>query len=146
MRGETDLFSPRLSQAAGEGVRAGESIDHDIEMEYLAHAAQAALLARRAGAGAVNRFVLVPLLFPEPQDRVTVPYTFFKQQVIAGNVTEITSRGETSRAAFKQAVADPNPRAGGGPGCAGLYTKFATINPASTTTELLPLLETTRCA
>ena len=33
---------------------------------------------------AIN-WLLVPLLFPEPQDRVTVPYTFFKQQVAAGN-------------------------------------------------------------
>src|SRR5690242_18837871 len=31
----------------------------------------------------VLNFFLVPLLFPETNDRVTVPYTFFKQQVVA---------------------------------------------------------------
>src|SRR5207249_3947336 len=32
---------------------------------------------------AVN-WLLVPLFFPQPQDRVSVPYTFFKQQAAAG--------------------------------------------------------------
>src|SRR5687768_10480114 len=40
---------------------------------------------------AIN-WLLVPLLFPESLDRLTVPYTLFKQQVSAGNVAEITSR------------------------------------------------------
>src|SRR5215208_6251836 len=57
----------------------------------------------------VLNFFLVPLLLPETNDRVTVPYTFFKQQVIAGNVSEITSRGDDIQGLFKQAVADPNP-------------------------------------
>ena len=55
---------------------------------------------------AIN-WLLMPFLFPEPQDRVTVPYTFFKQQVAASNVTEITSRGEDIQGEFKQPVADP---------------------------------------
>jgi PAS domain S-box-containing protein len=54
----------------------------------------------------INWF-LAPLLFPQPQDRVTVPYTFFKQQVVAGNVTAITSRGEDIQGTFKQMVSDP---------------------------------------
>ena len=29
-------------------------------------------------------WLLVPLLLPEPQNRVSVPYTFFKQQVASG--------------------------------------------------------------
>src|SRR3954452_21810421 len=52
----------------------------------------------------VLNFFLAPLLFPETNDRVTVPYTFFKQQVIAGNVSEITSRGEDIQGLFKQPV------------------------------------------
>src|SRR4051812_14204084 len=92
----------------------------------------------------VLNFFLVPLLFPEPTDRVTVPYTFFKQQVIAGNVSEITSRGDDIQGLFKQAVADPNPTTAT-PTVEGqaapAYTKFATIKPAFDDAELLPLLE-----
>src|SRR6266545_3802740 len=93
---------------------------------------------------AIN-WLLVPLLFPEPQDRVTVPYTFFKQQVASGNVSEITSRGEDIQGQFKQPVADPNPQATTPTVPAGqapqTYTKFATIRPAFEDPELLPLLE-----
>jgi cell division protease FtsH len=90
---------------------------------------------------AVNWF-LAPLLFPETTDRVTVPYTFFKQQVVAGNVSEITSRGDDIQGLFKQAVADPVPLTPTPAGqAAPTYTKFATIKPAFEDTELLPLLE-----
>jgi len=90
-------------------------------------------------------WLLAPLLFPEAQDRITVPYTFFKQQVVAGNVAEITSRGEDIQGQFKQPIADPNPQATTPSVPAGqapqTYTKFATIRPAFEDTELLPLLE-----
>src|SRR6266545_7802964 len=87
-------------------------------------------------------FFLAPLLFPETNDRVTVPYTFFKQQVIAGNVSEITSRGEDIQGLFKQAVPDPNPATPTPAGqAAPSYTKFATIKPAFDDADLLPLLE-----
>src|SRR4051794_13221878 len=90
----------------------------------------------------VLNFFLVPLLFPETADRVTVPYTFFKQQVIAGNVSEITSRGEDIQGLFKQAVPDPNPAIPVPAGqAAPTYTKFATIKPAFDDVDLLPLLE-----
>ena len=46
---------------------------------------------------AIN-WLLVPLLFPEPQDRVTVPYTFFKQQVAAGNVSRSPAGATISKA------------------------------------------------
>src|SRR5215207_8465583 len=79
---------------------------------------------------ALNWF-LAPLLFPETIDRVTVPYTFFKQQVLAGNVSEITSRGDDIQGLFKKAVADPNPATPTPEGqVAPTYTKFATIKPA----------------
>src|SRR6266487_518582 len=89
-------------------------------------------------------FFLAPLLFPETNDRVTVPYTFFKQQVIAGNVSEITSRGEDIQGLFKHAVPDPNPNpATTTPAGQAVptYTKFATIKPAFDDADLLPLLE-----
>ncbi len=96
---------------------------------------------------AINWF-LVPFLFPEAQDRVTVPYTFFKQQVIAGNVSEITSRADDIQGQFKQAVPDPNPPAEATPTeqttpaePAPTYTKFATVKPAFDDPELLALLE-----
>jgi cell division protease FtsH len=93
---------------------------------------------------ALNWF-LVPLLFPEPQDRVTVPYTFFKQQVGAGNVAEITSRGEDIQGVFKKPVADPNPPAPAATPAAiqasQTYTKFASLKPAFDDPDLLPLLE-----
>jgi cell division protease FtsH len=93
---------------------------------------------------AIN-WLLVPLLLPEPQDRVSVPYTFFKQQVAAGNVREITSRGEDIQGQFKQSIADPNPVTTTPTAPAGqppqTYTKFATIRPAFEDPELLPLLE-----
>src|SRR6185295_13851498 len=88
-------------------------------------------------------WLLVPLLFPEVQDRVTVPYTFFKQQVAADNVSEITSRGDDIQGQFKKQVPDPNPPAEQTPAGqpAPTYTKFATIKPAFDDPELLPLLE-----
>ncbi len=93
---------------------------------------------------AIN-WLLVPLLFPEPRDRVVVPYTFFKQQVASGNVSKITSRGEDIQGEFKQPVADPNPSTATPTAPAGqppqTYTKFATIRPAFEDPELLPLLE-----
>jgi cell division protease FtsH len=95
---------------------------------------------------AINWF-LVPLLFPQPQDHVTVPYTFFKQQVVAGNVTEITSRGEDIQGTFKQMVTDPKAAVqtpttqSGGVQAPQTYTKFATIKPAFDDPELLLLLE-----
>jgi cell division protease FtsH len=55
---------------------------------------------------AANAFV-VPLLFPDKPNRITVPYTFFKEQVIAGNVAEITSQGDAIQGSFKNAVAYP---------------------------------------
>ena len=55
---------------------------------------------------AVNWFA-APLLAPDQPDRVTVPYTTFKEQVQAGNVAEITTRGEAIQGTFKQSVSYP---------------------------------------
>ena len=40
-------------------------------------------------------FLLVRLLFPGPEAPVEVPYTFFKEEVRAGNVEAIYSQGDT---------------------------------------------------
>ena len=84
-------------------------------------------------------WLIAPLLFPEPRDRVTVPFTFFKDQVEAGNVQEITSQGEAIQGVFKQPVPDPGAQSETTP---QTYTKFATRTPTFAVDEqLLPLLE-----
>jgi cell division protease FtsH len=40
-------------------------------------------------------FLLVRFLFPGPEAPVEVPYTFFKEEVRAGNVEAIYSQGDT---------------------------------------------------
>src|ERR671933_1565064 len=86
----------------------------------------------------INWF-LVPILFPQANDRVTVPYTFFKQQVAAGNVAEITGSGDAIQGLFKKPVADPSTPAGQK---ALTYTKFATQTPTFAADQtLMPLLQ-----
>jgi cell division protease FtsH len=51
---------------------------------------------------AVNWIISSLLLGPSPRD--TVSYTFFTQQVSAGNVAEVTSTAETIEGSFKKAV------------------------------------------
>ncbi|MBM4417225.1 MAG: ATP-dependent zinc metalloprotease FtsH [Chloroflexi bacterium] len=85
-------------------------------------------------------FVLINVLLsanfmPEPAQRVTVPYTTFKEQVAAGNVIEITSRGEAIQGTFRQAVSWPP----GGRAVAG--TRFETQAPQFVDSSLVPLLE-----
>jgi cell division protease FtsH len=82
--------------------------------------------------------LLAPILVPDTTDRVTVPYTNFKQQVAAGNVTEITSRGEAIQGTFKQPVTAPLP---GQPEKTATGTKFDTRAPAFPDPDLIPLLE-----
>jgi cell division protease FtsH len=84
-------------------------------------------------------YFLVPILFPQVNDRLTISYTFFKQQVAAGNVAEITGQGDAIQGLFKNPVPDPSPPAGQQPRS---YTKFATGTPTFTTDpQLMPLLE-----
>jgi cell division protease FtsH len=52
-------------------------------------------------------FLLVRLLFPGPEAPVEVPYTFFKEQVRAGNVEAIYSQGDTVEGRFEEPVTYP---------------------------------------
>ena len=52
-------------------------------------------------------FLLISVVTPGQAPRVEVSYTFFKQQVEAGNVVEISTRADTIQGTFKQAVAYP---------------------------------------
>ena len=56
----------------------------------------------------------VQLFLPEqtPQ-RVDVPYTFFKAQVTADNVTEVTSRADVIQGTFREPVTYPPDRQDG---------------------------------
>ncbi|TAK22856.1 MAG: ATP-dependent metallopeptidase FtsH/Yme1/Tma family protein [Chloroflexota bacterium] len=80
--------------------------------------------------------LLAPILVPEPIERVTVPYTLFKEQIQAGNVIEITSRGDAVQGAFRTAVTWPAPTDKG-----VTSTRFETRAPAFDDQGLMPLLE-----
>src|SRR5687767_14139466 len=53
-------------------------------------------------------YLLMRFLFPGEQP-VTLPYTEFRQQVAAGNVMALYSRGTTIEGRFKQPVTWPTP-------------------------------------
>jgi cell division protease FtsH len=56
----------------------------------------------------VLNYLLVQAFLPErPNPRIDVPYTFFKQQVVADNVVDVTSQGDTIQGTFKNAVTYP---------------------------------------
>src|ERR671917_419982 len=52
-------------------------------------------------------FLLVRFLVPGPEAPVEVPYTFFKEEVRAGNVGAIYSQGDTVEARFEEPVTSP---------------------------------------
>src|SRR5215217_6890033 len=52
-------------------------------------------------------FLLVRLLLPGPEAPVEVPYTFFKEEVRAGNVESIYSQGDTVEGRFEKPVTYP---------------------------------------
>ena len=54
-------------------------------------------------------YLVTHVLFPEPPS-ITVPYTFFKQQVAAGNVEVVTSVGDSIQGTFKTKVTYPPPK------------------------------------
>jgi len=52
-------------------------------------------------------FLLIQLLRPGGETSITVPYTFFKEEVSKGNVEAIYSRGDTLTGRFKTPVTWP---------------------------------------
>lgn len=54
-------------------------------------------------------YLLVRFLMPSPEAPVTVPYTFFKEQVAKRNVESIYSRGDSITGRFKNAITYPPP-------------------------------------
>ncbi|HLI26874.1 MAG TPA: ATP-dependent zinc metalloprotease FtsH [Chloroflexota bacterium] len=61
----------------------------------------------------VANYLLAPVLFPEKPDRITIPYTTFREQVEAGNVVEITSQGDAIQGTFREPVTYPPTPTGG---------------------------------
>src|SRR5438105_15565430 len=56
----------------------------------------------------IVNYLLVQFFLPErPQTRIDVPYTFFKAQVSAGNVLDVTSRADVIQGTFKQSITYP---------------------------------------
>ncbi len=83
-------------------------------------------------------YVVAQLFFPEPSS-ITVPYTFFKQQVEAGNVADVTSVGDSIQGHFKKKTAYPPPPAGApaaGAPKARESTEFRTQRPAFADSDL----------
>ena len=54
----------------------------------------------------IGNYAVTRVLFPEPSS-ITIPYTFFKQQVAAGNVEGVTSMGDAIEGRFKADVTYP---------------------------------------
>ncbi len=79
-----------------------------------------------------------PCLASAPTDRITVPYTTFKKQVEAGNVADVTSRGDAIQGTFKQPVTAPLPDQ---PNKSATGTKFASQKPTFEDPALMPMLE-----
>jgi cell division protease FtsH len=83
-----------------------------------------------AAALALNWFVASQINHGE--QRVKIPYTFFRDQVMKRNVTEVASSGETIRGTFRRSV-DP-------PGKAQVAHRFTTVRPDFADDHLLALL------
>ena len=85
----------------------------------------------------IVNYLLVQFFLPErPQQRVDVPYTFFKQEVSAGNVAEVTSRGDVIQGTFKNALSYPPDQAN-----APKSSQFQTVMPQFADPGLETLLE-----
>jgi cell division protease FtsH len=69
-----------------------------------------------------------------------VPYTFFRQQVQAGNVAEITSQGYTVQGTFKKPVTQAQATGSTPSSAAASYKQFQTQLPAFGNNDLLALL------
>ena len=74
----------------------------------------------------IANYFLINLVAPPQGNRVTVSYTFFKQQVEANNVAEISSRADMIQGTFKQEVTYPPDAADS----AATVHEFSTVRPA----------------
>jgi cell division protease FtsH len=82
-------------------------------------------------------YLVVSLFTPGTSQRTEVSYTFFRQQVVGGNVGEISSRGDTIQGTFRQAVS----YAPGGGSSSKPVTDFSTVRPPFADPGLQTLLD-----
>jgi cell division protease FtsH len=76
---------------------------------------------------------IIVLSTSRPTNRLTVPYTFFRQEVVAGNVSQVTTRGDQIQGDFKRAVTYP-------PRSTTTERAFQTQVPTLPDAQILPLL------
>jgi cell division protease FtsH len=76
---------------------------------------------------------VVASLVPDKAKRVKVPYTYFRSQVEAGNVKDVSTRGDAIQGDFKTAVHYPKTDS-------DARTKFESQRPSFGDDSLLPLL------
>jgi cell division protease FtsH len=84
-------------------------------------------------------FLLVRLILPGPEAPVEVPYTFFKEEVRAGNVEEIYTQGDTVEGRFGKPVTyPPKGEAGSEPDSSPPRTSktFTTVLPSFVAPDL----------
>jgi cell division protease FtsH len=62
-------------------------------------------------------YLAMQFFFPEPT-AITIPYTFFKSQIEAGNVADVTSVGASIEGSFKTKTTYPPPAPAAAPGAA----------------------------
>jgi cell division protease FtsH len=74
-------------------------------------------------------FLLFRFLFPGPEAPLEVPYTFFKEQVRAGNVEMIYTQGDTVEGRFVEPVTYP-PKGQGGSEPSRTSKTFSTVLPS----------------
>jgi cell division protease FtsH len=87
----------------------------------------------------IANYVIVQAFLPErPNPRIDVPYTFFKQQVTADNVIDVTSQGDQIQGTFRNAVTYPTDPS---QGQQQTSTLFQTVQPQFADTGLETLLE-----
>jgi cell division protease FtsH len=73
---------------------------------------------------------------PDRSQRLTAAYSYFLQQVKAGNVAEVTSQGDTIQGDFSKPVKDPR-----NPSSSTTYPRFQTERPTFADDNLSTLLE-----
>jgi cell division protease FtsH len=81
----------------------------------------------------VANYVIAELVSNNPS-RESVPYSYFREQVADGNVSEVTSTGDTIQGTFKKASKPPD-------ASGKASTRFETERPAFADDSLLGLLE-----
>ena len=55
----------------------------------------------------IINYLVMRLIFPGPEEPVTIPYTYFKQQVVKGNVSAIYSKGTSIEGRFAAPIKWP---------------------------------------